>query len=743
MSVVIFPGQGTQFKGMGKDLFPQFPDLVNTANSVLGYSIEELCLFDPNNQLNNTQYTQPALYTVNALNYLTYLKSNPSPSYVAGHSLGEYNALLAAEVFDFDTGLKLVVERGRLMSSAKMGSMLAVLGCKVCELKEALSNSELTGIDVANYNTPQQIVLSGAVNDIKIAHQVLEKNQITCIPLTVSGAFHSRYMLDAASQFGDFLKKFSFSRPRFPVVANVSARPYQDEKIISTMVSQLSESVRWSDSIQYLIAQNESDFIELGQSNVLSNMVNEIKKYSQPEDIEKLKEFNSRSADVFDGIGSLEFKQDYQTIYPYVVGSMGNGISSISLVKKLANAGIVSYFGSANLSMKSLVIAIEKLAELITSKTSYGINILFEPCNVAKHQQLIEICLENNVSNIEISGFDEVTETLVEFRLCGLSLRQNHISRNNKILLKTSSSSVASEFLKCPPKHLVESLLAKGKISSQQAQLSESVSMVDDICMEGSGGWQASHVATLILLPELIQLRDAELARLRLSHHVRIGCSGGIGTPQAMSAMFNIGADFILTGSINQCTVEADISDRVKDVLATIQPQDTCQVPAGQQFESGAKEQVVRKHSFFPARAQKLYDLYRLHGGYYEIDEGTRAQLENHFFRRSYQSIVSELKNAASLYGINNLEAFESDKKYQMEQVFKWYFRQALRLAIKGDEKAANNFKIYSGPAMGALNKWLDGTGLENWRKRNIDVLTLFLLNQTADLINKRSIKAA
>ena len=210
-----------------------------------------------------------------------------------------------------------------------------------------------------------------------------------------------------------------------------------------------------------------------------------------------------------------------------------------------------------------------------------------------------------------------------------------------------------------------------------------------------------------------------------------------------MAAMYGMGADFILTGSINQCTPEANVSDLVKETLASIQPQDTCHVPAGQQFESGAMEQVVRKGSYFPARAQKLYDLYRLHNNFDEIDKKTQSQLEKHFFKRSFQSVVSELRSNPQLYGIYDLETFESDKKYQMAQVFRWYFQKASLTAIKGDNKDKNNFKIYCGPAMGALNQWLIGTELEDWKNRNIDRLTLFLLNHTADLINRRFIKAA
>jgi len=175
---VVFPGQGAQSKGMGKDLFAAYPEQTDKASEILGYSIRELCVDDPDNRLNQTQYTQPALYVVNALGLRQMQESGAVPADIdvlAGHSLGEYNALLAAGVFDFETGLRLVVERGRLMSQAAGGGMAAVVGLGADALRAALDEAGLQSVDLANFNTPSQIVISGPAADIEAALAALRK----------------------------------------------------------------------------------------------------------------------------------------------------------------------------------------------------------------------------------------------------------------------------------------------------------------------------------------------------------------------------------------------------------------------------------------------------------------------------------------------------------------------------------------------------------------------------------------
>lgn len=278
MSVVMFPGQGSQKKGMGDELFERYKNYTDIADSVLGYSIRELCIEDPHNRLGITEYTQPAIFTVNALMYLDMVdKNGKEPEYAAGHSLGEYNALFAAGAFDFSTGLRLVQKRGELMSKASGGGMAAVIGLNETEITSIIENNYLRGISIANYNSSSQIVITGPNDSIINCQQIFEENGAKMyIPLKVSGAFHSGYMQTAAEEFSAFMEQFDFNGLKTTVISNTYASPYSFDKIKETLIDQITKPVRWEESIRYLIRMGETDFIETGPGKVLTNLLKQI-----------------------------------------------------------------------------------------------------------------------------------------------------------------------------------------------------------------------------------------------------------------------------------------------------------------------------------------------------------------------------------------------------------------------------------------------------------------------------------
>jgi malonyl CoA-acyl carrier protein transacylase len=287
MLALIFPGQGSQKRGMGQGLFDEVPEYAaveKEVDALLGYSMRTLCLEDPDNHLKETQFTQPSLYVVNALHYYKAVREGAQPAYVAGHSLGEYNALLAAGVFDFMTGLRLVRKRGELMSQAKNGGMGAVIGLSSDKVAQVIrDNHGLSGLDVANYNTPSQTVVSGPVEDIKQAGPSFESAGAQMfIPLQVSAAFHSRYMTEAGKAFTDFLAPITFLDPKIQVVANATAQPYPagngSGAIKSLLASQITQSVLWAQSVRFLIGKGVTEFRETGPGNVLTRMVQQIQK---------------------------------------------------------------------------------------------------------------------------------------------------------------------------------------------------------------------------------------------------------------------------------------------------------------------------------------------------------------------------------------------------------------------------------------------------------------------------------
>jgi len=280
-TICLFPGQGSETKGMGADLFDRYPDWTSAADALLGYSIRELCVEDPRGELGLTAFTQPALFTVNALMWRARVDAGrPAPDFLAGHSLGEYNALLAAGVFDFQTGLTLVRRRGQIMGQVTGGGMAAVVGLDPRQIEQILSESDAgTRLDVANFNSFDQTVIAGAKADLETVQPIFEDAGVRAyIVLNVSAPFHSRYMRQPQSEFATFLHDFSFSAPRIPVISNVTGKPYEDHLVRDTLSEQIGNSVRWLESMLYLLDRPDPKFEEVGPGTVLTKLLDKIKK---------------------------------------------------------------------------------------------------------------------------------------------------------------------------------------------------------------------------------------------------------------------------------------------------------------------------------------------------------------------------------------------------------------------------------------------------------------------------------
>lgn len=286
MAVAMFPGQGSQRVGMGGRLFDEvdeFAAVESEVDELLGYSVRQLCADGPPATLGETRITQPCLYVVNALHYYKALSTGWRPRLLAGHSLGEYNALHAGGAFDFLTGLRLVKKRGELMGQARGGGMAAVLGLTPERIAAVLQDEGLNELDIANFNSPAQTVVSGPSATIARAAPCFERaGARMVIPLPVSAAFHSRTMQPAADEFAEFLAGMPIQNPALPVISNVTARPYAANgggaDVKALLVRQMVSPVRWSASVWYLVgrAGADADFREIGPGDVLSKLFRQI-----------------------------------------------------------------------------------------------------------------------------------------------------------------------------------------------------------------------------------------------------------------------------------------------------------------------------------------------------------------------------------------------------------------------------------------------------------------------------------
>ncbi|NIO68462.1 MAG: ACP S-malonyltransferase [Anaerolineae bacterium] len=289
----LFPGQGSQYVGMGQDLYEAYPEARATfdqADDVLGFALSDLCFNGPEETLNDTINTQPAIF-VTSIALLRALegKKLQGPRFVAGHSLGEYSALFAAGAMDFAAGLQLVRERGRLMKEAgerSPGGMAAVLGLETEVVDQVCRQArEETGgvIQVANYNSPGQIVISGDFQARDVAVELAKaEGAKKVVTLAVSIAAHSPLMACIADEFRQAVEAVEFRMPTVPVVANVSAAPLESVKAIrEELVQQLTSPVRWVESVQYMIGQGVTEFVEIGPKDVLTKLMRRIDKSVQ------------------------------------------------------------------------------------------------------------------------------------------------------------------------------------------------------------------------------------------------------------------------------------------------------------------------------------------------------------------------------------------------------------------------------------------------------------------------------
>ena len=275
----IFPGQGAQSVGMGKDLYDSY-DIVKTvyktADEVLGRNITKICFEGPEDDLKQTANTQPAIVTT-SIALLSALRKelNITPDYVAGHSLGEYCAMYTAGVMNLETTLKAIQKRADLMSQTKGGAMAAVLNASDEQLKAGLAEGSKVGyIDIANYNSPVQVVITGDENAIKAASDYLLANGVRrVVPLAVSGAFHSKFMEKAGEKFAKYVEGFEINNAAIPVVTNVDAEETTlAEDFRTKMPRQIYSSVHWTQTIQKMVNNGVEIFVEIGPGKILAGL---------------------------------------------------------------------------------------------------------------------------------------------------------------------------------------------------------------------------------------------------------------------------------------------------------------------------------------------------------------------------------------------------------------------------------------------------------------------------------------
>jgi trans-AT polyketide synthase/acyltransferase/oxidoreductase domain-containing protein len=438
-------------------------------------------------------------------------------------------------------------------------------------------------------------------------------------------------------------------------------------------------------------------------------------------------------------LGDPGFREAHDTRHAYVAGGMGKGIASEEWVIRLARAGILGYFGAGGLPIPRVATAVRRIRAAIRPDDPFGINFLHNPILPAHEEELTDLLLAEQVHRVEASAFIRVTPALVRYRLTGLRVGADGTPiAPNRIMAKLSRPEVARQFFAPPDPAVVAALHRAGRISDMEARLAARIPLADDVCAEADSGGHTDRRVAFTLVPHFRRMRDEIAAGTGLAQRVRIGAAGGIGTPDAVAAAFMLGADFVLTGSVNQCTPEAGLSDAAKDMLAAADLADFDIAPAGDMFEIGAKVQVLKRGTLFAGRANRLYELYRTCAGLHEIPKADVEEIESRYLGRSIDAVWQETATFYAAHAPAALAEAEANPRKKMAMVFRWYFIHSSRLAIDGRADQRANFQIHTGPAMAAANRWLKGTPLENWRTRNVDRLADRLMEEAAALFTER-----
>ncbi|AYC19645.1 Polyketide biosynthesis protein PksE [Dickeya dianthicola] len=437
-------------------------------------------------------------------------------------------------------------------------------------------------------------------------------------------------------------------------------------------------------------------------------------------------------------LGSTAFRQDYGIKYAYVSGAMYQGIASRKLVVAMARAGMMSFFGSGGVSLGVLEDAILGIQSDLSGE-SFGMNLLADYDFPAKEMQRVELFLTHGVRFIEAAAYIAITPALVRYRLSGVHRGDDQrIIIPNTLMAKVSRPEVADVFAHPAPPELVAGLCQQGLITEQEAELAPLVPMAQDICVESDSAGHTDQGNAYVLFPAISRLCRDVSARQRYQKPIRVGAAGGIGTPEAVMAAFMLGADFIVTGSVNQCSVEAATSDEVKDLLQSINIQDTDYAPAGDMFEQGAKVQVLRRGVFFPSRANKLYQLYQQYASLEAIPQVVKKQLEDKYFKRPLSDVWQDVRQYYQANRPQMLAKIEEHPKRKMAAVFRWYFAYSSRLALAGDRENQVDYQVHCGPALGAFNQWVKGSAYESWRARHVDEIGEMLMQEAALMLSRQ-----
>jgi len=440
-------------------------------------------------------------------------------------------------------------------------------------------------------------------------------------------------------------------------------------------------------------------------------------------------------------LGNPTFLADHGLRFPYYTGAMANGIGSEEIVIAMGEGGMLGFFGAAGLAPARIEAAVKRIQEQLGDKP-YGFNLINSPGEPVWQEEVADIYIRHGVPLIEASAYVALSLPLVRYRVHGIYRNEGgEVVAPNRVIAKLSRVEVAQRFFDPPPAKMLKKLVEAGHISEAQAEMAAEIPMAQDVTMEADSGGHTDHRAALAALPAMLALRDRKMAEHGYARPLRVGLAGGVATPWSGAAAFTLGADYIVTGSINQACQESGSSPLVRGMLAAASQTDVDVAPAADMFEMGVTVQVLKKGTRFCQRGMKLFEIYKRCDGLEHIPADEREKIEREIFRMPLEQVWEETRAFFAERDPRQIEKAESNPRHKMALVFRWYLGQSSGWANRGVEDRQEDFQIWCGPAMGAFNEWVTGTCLESVDARRVVPVAQNILLGAAKVLRAQALR--
>ena len=428
--------------------------------------------------------------------------------------------------------------------------------------------------------------------------------------------------------------------------------------------------------------------------------------------------------------GDAEFKKTYGLKYALYGGAMANGIASSDMAIALGKAGCMGSYGSGGQRLEVVAREIDKMKEALGDKP-FLVNMLSNR-NADMEMQLAQLLIDKKVLGVEASAYIVPSEALVYYRVKGIREEDGKIIIPHKIIAKVSREEVLEKFVSPPAAEAVAALLKAGLITAEEAALAPKIPMADDITAEADSGGHTDGRPMVSMLPALIALANRKQAEFHYQQKVRVGAGGGVGTGLSCLGAFEMGAAYVVTGSVNQGCVESGTSDYVKQILAETAMADVTMAPCADMFEMGAKVEVIKKKTMYAQTAQKLYEYYVKYPSFQDIPAADRDRIEKKILKDSFENIWKGTREYFLRVDPSKVPQAEKNPRMKMALVFRWYLGSSSRWAVQGDMSRKFDMQIWCGQSMGAFNLWVKGTPMEKPENRHVGRVAMLLLKSCA-----------